>query len=698
MSKNIPFNIYLLSPDKKRIANMLPVQTMNIFNNDGSFHSQGLYSTELFGEIGSKARNLKFSYIDLKTEIMHPKIFLELTRLKNLYGKIMAGTGYAIWDTTIGDFVKSDIVDGKTGYSFFMSHFKDILYSSNESSIRDLRIEFLSKYTNTCMYRFLLVIPAGLRDIQINENKRPEEDDINPLYRKIISATNTINEHTGLKNDPILDTVRWNLQNNFNSIYEYIESILEGKKGFILGKFASRKIHGSTRNVLTSNDPSPKELGKQEATSINDTVCGLHQYLKGTVELSIYNIRNGPMERVIFNLPSNIYLINPKTLKQEQLIPSKKTIEAWGSESGLENIINSFEKQNQRHKPILIDDHYAALIYKDDKVFKVFHDIDELPEHFSKTKVSPITWAEMFYISVYKQSKKIAAYNTRYPIATFGSIYPSLIYLKTTAKSESLLELDDNWKTSTNEEKAICMPILNEPFVDSVAAHVIHWNEMGADSDGDKLSLTFVTYEEAVKEVKDYLNNKKSYLDLDGELRYGANTHITKLVLHNFGRGLIENNPYIISLVKKDDYGVAVLSNSVNMSSNFINTDNETFTQRMDFELKRLHKLTTLPNLYLVGSISDVYITFLQFESITNTTGKIVGIGSLPAYQGKGYNKKIILEFLEIVKQSGYKTIYLKVNKLNTLAINLYTNIGFKIDNTIELTIDNNETGMSIVL
>jgi len=698
MAKNIPFNIFLLSPNIKRIANVLPVQSMDIFTQSGAFHPQGLYSTELFGEIGSKARNVKFSYIDLKTEIMHPKLFLELSRLKNLYAGILSGKVYATWDTQLSDFVKSDIVDGKTGYSFFMSKFNDIMFSNNESSIRDLRIKFLYKYNRNCMYRFLLVMPAGLRDIQINENKRPEEDEINLYYRKVLRAVNTINEQIGFRNDPVLDTVRWNIQSTFNDIYQYIESILEGKKGFILGKFASRKVHGSTRNVLTAYDPAAKELNSQEAVTINDTVCGLHQYLKGTVELSIYNIRTGPMERVIFNLPSSIYLIDPKTLKQVQVSPSKKTIENWGTEVGIENIINSFEKQNLRHKPLMIDEFYTALIYRDNKQFKVFYDIDELPEQFSKSKVKPITFAELLYVSVYKQSKKIACFNTRYPITTYGSIYPSNAYLKTTIKSDSLYELDDDWKINEKELKAISMPILNEPFMDSMSSHIVHWKELGADVDGDKLSLTFVTYEEAVKEVKNHLNDKQTYLDLEGNLRYGVNNYISSYVLHNFSRGFLENRQYTIFSAKKDDYSAILLSNQITNESKFIDTNKQSFEERIIYETKRLERLSNLPNVYLVGKEQNVYVNFIQFESMSATEGKIVGIGSLEAYQQKGYNKKILENLITLVKAAGVKKLYLKVNKLNDPAIGLYKRVGFKPDNDKESNLSNKELGMSLAL
>jgi hypothetical protein len=436
---------------------------------------------EIFGPLGSQKRQTQLSFIDVRTEIMHPKIFIELTRLKGLYRGLMAGTMYAVFDPVLKDFVKSNIIDGQTGYAFFMDHFNDIIYSSNDSSIRDLRIKLLTRHHDKCMYRYIVVIPAGLRDLEINEEGRAVEDDINGLYRKLIRSANTISIFGNDTNNAALNTVRWNLQTTFVEIYEYIESILKGKKGFLLAKWASRAIHGSTRNVITAMSDVPRVLGAPDAITVNDTACGLHQYLKGTVELSTFNIKDGPLGPMIAQLPNAIDVIDPKTLKRVSIRPSPKTVERWGSEIGIEKSINAFAKPDTRHKPIVIDGHFAALIYRDGNSFRVFYDIDDLPSDKSRKQVKPISWAEMYYISVYQQCKKLAGYVTRYPITELGSIYPSEIYLQSTVRTDKLIPLDDNWQPVSIDQKAYNMPIYGEPFYDSMSVHTSKVPGLSAD-------------------------------------------------------------------------------------------------------------------------------------------------------------------------------------------------------------------------
>lgn len=478
----LPFNLFLLDNAKSRLVGALPVQSANIyFNNNNAFDPQGLYSSEIFGDVGSKQRQQKYSFIDMRTEIMHPKVFMELTRLKMLYKAIMQGTGYAVWDATLKDFVKSDIIDGETGYQFFMSHFNELFYQSNDSNIRALRIEFLDKVHDKCLYRYLLVIPAGLRDIELNEEGRVVEDEIAALYRKVIRASNTISIYSHDSSNRTLNTVRWNLQNTFNDIYGYIESILAGKKGFLLAKWAARNIHGGTRNVITAMDAAAHTLGAANAITINDTACGLHQYLKGTADISIFNIKSGPMFNICDHLPNRIMVVDSRTLRRKQIEPSLFTKDNWGTDQGIEKLINGFAKLDARHKPVMIDGDYAALIYRDQHHYRVFYDIGDLPSNLHPHLVKPITWGEMFYISVYQTAKRLAAYVTRYPITGIGSIYPSFVYLKTTVKVDNLIRLDDQWKPVTNEVPAINMPVYGQPFIESMAVHPSKVPGLGAD-------------------------------------------------------------------------------------------------------------------------------------------------------------------------------------------------------------------------
>ena len=54
-----------------------------------------------------------------------------------------------------------------------------------------------------------------------------------------------------------------------------------------------------------------------------------------------------------------------------------------------------------------------------------------------------------------------------------------------------------------------------------------------------KVSFNIVYSDEAIQEIKNYLNSKIAYTDTGGGLKYGVNNPITSLVLFNFTRGLV---------------------------------------------------------------------------------------------------------------------------------------------------------------
>ena len=68
--------------------------------------------------------------------------------------------------------------------------------------------------------------------------------------------------------------------------------------------------------------------------------------------------------------------------------------------------------------------------------------------------------------------------------------------------------------------------------------HVMVRGELTTHLNNRKCSANFVMSDEAVQEIKGYLNSKVAYLNPTGGLKYGANNHIVSLVLHNFTNGL----------------------------------------------------------------------------------------------------------------------------------------------------------------
>jgi len=519
----IPFNLDLLILSPEQLKLLKPVKVLDIFlPSSKNFNPEGLFSTEIFGRIGDDRRNYTFGYIDLNTEILHPLIYEILDSLKSLYTEIMQSKTYAIWNKETKDFEKSTPTEGETGYAFFMKHVKDIVFEKTQSDRRDFNIRLMNKYKEKFKFSHLLVMPAGIRDFEFDENGKPSEDEINTIYRKILSLSSLL--FTSRKNNDlkIFDSIRSSLQAAVYELYSYIKDLLEGKHKLVLGKWGARRIQNGSRNVISTVNNEADTLNSPLTTGFNDTVVGLFQFMKATLPLSIHAIRSGFLNQVFLGPNSPAVLVNKKTLKKENVNVSSDSFDTWMTSEGIEKIINHFAEDTTRFNPVLIEDYYLGLIYKDSSHFMILQDINDLPENLDKKLVSPMTYAEFFYISVQSISKQVHGFFTRYPIAGYGGIYPCSIYLKTTIPSLVLKQLD----TSGNETGLTLYeyPRNGSDFLNSMAPSTQHLSKLYADFDGDTCSLNIVFTDNANEEIKRLLNSKKYYVDTSGKMNFSAKT------------------------------------------------------------------------------------------------------------------------------------------------------------------------------
>lgn len=479
----LPFNIDLLILDENNIKSVPVVNTLDTFDkNSRNFSPQGLFSTTTFGRVGEERRNRLFGHIDLKVTVFHPLIYKTLVQLKSLYGDIMSGSQYAIFDKDKKDFVKATVTEGETGFAFFVKHFHDLVFEERDSDRRDFNIKLIKKYKEKSLMSKLLVMPAGLRDYEVDATGTPSKDEINDIYMKILSVSNIIDPTMIKVSEDMLDNTRYTLQIAVYDLYKYIEAMLEGKKKLVLGKWASRKVFNSTRNVITSMNNDTDELNSELTVGYNQTTVGLYQYMKSTLPIAIHHIRNAHLMKIFPgpNLPA--VLVNPKTLTRELVTVGSEHYDDWMTDEGLEKTIGKFGEEDLRHLPLKIGKYCMGLIYLgDDMTFKFMQDITELPKGLDKSKVRPITFAELMYMSVYHDANTMPCFVTRYPITGYGSIYPGFVFLKTTVKSEVRVELDDDWQPLPY--KAPQWPVTGESFVNSMSPHGTHLGRLGADFD-----------------------------------------------------------------------------------------------------------------------------------------------------------------------------------------------------------------------
>lgn len=484
---NIPFNIRILSVTDDKLVGLKPVTSLASFDGlSKNFDEGGLYSISIFGRIGDERRSRRFSYIDIKLPILHPMIYRVITQMKRFYSEIMEGTAYAEWDKETKSFIKSDQLRGSTGYSFFLSHWNELEFETTDSEDRLTNIKLIKDYRSTALTSKIIVMPAGLRDVQIEDDSRISEDEINLLYRKLLSIANSIPKSAVEHSADMLNGPRKSLQNTFNQIYDYIEAMLDGKKKLIMDKWVSRKVYNGTRNVATSMHFKSDNLNSKSNISFNDTTVGLYQYMKSVLPVTKFNLRNGFLSKVFMGPSAPVNLVNKKTLKLETVQLKPYYYDSWMTDEGLEKVITQFGEETLRNRELEIEGRYVGLIYKGPGVFKLFQDIDELPEGFDRALVAPVTFCELMYISVYHDSNKYPAFVTRYPITGFGSIYISKIYLKPTLKSETRAPLGDDWQIDSSKPVAYEFPTKSD-YINSFSPHTSKIARLGMDYDGDNL-------------------------------------------------------------------------------------------------------------------------------------------------------------------------------------------------------------------
>ncbi len=530
--KTLPFNIEVLQLNKDTLKSLKPVTVLDIMDGKtNSFNPNGLFSVEIFGKVGEEKRNTTFSYIHLKTKIIHPTIYRIITEILTISKDLMSAKGYAIFDPKTKQFEKTSPSEGQTGYEFFLSNLDKVDFNREGSELIQRKIRVLQKSIkeNKWYIEDLLVMPAGLRDYEIDKYGKPTENEINLYYRKILALTHLITKADPYS--PNLNTTRFKMQLAVMEVYEYLESLLKGRGKLIIGKWASRQIFNGTRNVITSLQNNTSELDSPRLIGVNSTVVGLYEFMKSTIPLAMYNIRNGFLLNVMPGPTSNFFMTNKKTLTKEMVPHNNSLYDQWMTNEGLEKTITRFGEVPLRQMVLDTDDHYLYLVYKDKDHYLLLQDINDLPSHLDKSLVSPITFVEVMYLNVYKYSKDIPGFVTRYPVLGTGGIYPSMCYVKTTINSTMKKELDSLGNETGNI--ALEYPTSENKFMDSVSPSLTHIKRLGADFDGDTVSFNTVYSEQAIKEVKEYLKSKRYYLDSSGKLTYSMSTDTIDFVVSN---------------------------------------------------------------------------------------------------------------------------------------------------------------------
>lgn len=428
-----PTNIWLLDPNTEKWGLMQPVLTPDAFEGKTSnLNEEGLYSTKIFGRQGTRDRDKTESYIDVRLPIFTPKYFKDMISLKSIYLGIIKGKEYAIWDDTQKDFIKSNIIEGDTGFAFFMSHYGELEPKETDSFKRKKKIKLFKEKRDIALSSKIIVLPAGLRDIDFLPDGGVSEHELNDYYRKLIFRSRSLQSDKIDETDPIYDNIRWGLQEAFNTIDDFIFNSTKGKGGFWQRKTIRRSVFGGTRNVIIAKKISFEDCDDDDVNNPNVTLIGVYQSLLAYAPVCVYSLTNGFLTNIFTPSIDMARLVDKKTFNSRYTKVAIETVEKWTTYDGLVKLFNGYGNPVLRNKPIIINDHYLSLTYDDGNQVMLLNDIDDLPEGLDKKLVHPTTYMELFYLecSPIIESKRLQV--TRYPVEGLGSCIPTIPIIKPT--------------------------------------------------------------------------------------------------------------------------------------------------------------------------------------------------------------------------------------------------------------------------
>lgn len=507
------------------------------------FDPAGLYSEEIFGELGTEARYTTCAYINVNTPLIQPLIYVTLIQLKRLYSGIMGGTSYAVFSTAEKDFVPAEKTDegASTGFSFFLKHLPDIEFKKNESGKRTMRINLIGKYHNNLTTTKVLVAPAGIRDA-VEKDGYMQVEEINKFYTSLMKLSKGIPKNN---KSPVFDHLKWQCQTKVNAIYEYLMNIITGKTGYMQSHYTSRTITLSSRNTISPASTKAASPTDPKLTKSDEVGVPLFQ-AASVVKPIVYNhVNSAFMEHVFVGVAGGeVPLINKKTMKLEYVAVGEDERKKFTTADGVEGIINRFKNHSFRSRTVDIQGknkkwYYLYLLYRDGDTVYLFRNKDEFLKEYGERigvreeEIRPITYVEFIYLVTYTACHGKYGLVTRYPVLHSENIYTSKIHLLSTEESDTVTVRPTYGPAEFTVPR---FPRLKSPFIDSMHIHSVRLTNLNADFDGDQTALAVLFTDEAISEQKTYMASKEALITASRKLLVDIGMYTNKLAMYNLSK------------------------------------------------------------------------------------------------------------------------------------------------------------------
>jgi len=223
----------------------------------GTFHPNGLFSEEIFGNIETRDRKTKFGFITLNTKVIHPSLISILKRIeRKLLNAINRDKKYKI---DIEGYLVEDEHGDIFGMSAVVENINKIKFRGGTESRENL-VSMLDHYkkSNQLLCDIFPVIPPAYRDIIPGDDSGENIDPLNDYYKVILRLSTQLRaSQQGL----VFDILSANMQHAINELYLFVSKKISKKEGLIRHDILGKRVDFSARAVIAGGGT---ELEKDE--------------------------------------------------------------------------------------------------------------------------------------------------------------------------------------------------------------------------------------------------------------------------------------------------------------------------------------------------------------------------------------------------------------------------------------------------
>jgi len=513
------FTIEQLDQERLIKVNDLPKVTNPVIFNASSPTGDGLLSNELFG-ITKEERAGIYGYLDLEGTFINPfyyKIWLKIDR--NLRSCIYETQNFVI--SKEGYLEPNE--NGETGLKFLIKNIDNINFKNTKKD-NFLKALMEAKKENKLFTKKFVIIPPYYRDVDHKSGGRVSIGEINKLYVNLLNNIRALNEMQdyGLS---IAGGIRGKIQDNLLEIYNWFtvgESVIGGehtgsgifkKFGVIRRSVMSKTTDYSVRLVLSAANI---DVDKKEdlMVDMNYSAIPLSASCVIAYPFIIYQLRQ------FFNneFGGSIYfqfITKDGNIEQVELDNPQIAFSDDRFDKELNEFIHGY---SNRFKSVIVPNKENKNIHLKFKGYSITEEEYNRGIRENGNMIErDITWIDIFYIAAVAATEDKMAMISRYPIDShFNQLYTK-IHVNSTIETEPMVINGKFYKWYPKIRQEDIGKDTSNKFVDTCQISNPYCKMMGADYDGDQVTVSMPFSVEANKELENHLNSTGQFIGLNGE-------------------------------------------------------------------------------------------------------------------------------------------------------------------------------------